>query len=91
MEVSKATALIGIIALVKPLAMVIISGLTSNLFAAKLQPNLPNPVITSSNIKRTLCLVHISLILSKYPFGGTITPPEPVTGSIITAATVEGS
>ena len=81
----------GIIALVRPLAIVIISGLTSKRFAAKESPNLPKPVMTSSNIKSTLCFVHISLILSNYPFGGTITPPDPVTGSIITAATVDGS
>ena len=65
MELSKATALIGIIALVKPFAIVIMSGLTSNLLAAKQQPNLPKPVITSSKIKSTLCFVHISLIRSK--------------------------
>ena len=78
-------------ALVKPFAIVIMSGFTSNLLAAKQQPNLPNAVITSSKISNTLCFVQISRIFSRYPFGGTITPPEPTTGSIITAATVEGS
>ena len=84
-------ALIGIAAPVKPLAIVIISGQTLNLFAAKELPNLPKPVITSSKISKIPCLSHISLMRSKYPSGGTMTPPEPITGSMMTPAIVDAS
>ena len=46
------TAPIGIVALVKPLASVTMSGSTPKCSAAKLEPSRPNPVITSSKISR---------------------------------------
>ena len=60
-----ATAPIGMVAFVIPLAIVIISGITLNLSAAKALPILPNPQITSSKINKMPCLVQISLNSSK--------------------------
>ena len=62
------------------------SGITLKFSAAKLVPNLPKPVITSSKIKRISFFVQIFLNFSKYPRGGTKTPVDPATGSTITAA-----
>ncbi len=44
----------------QPLAQVIMSGMTSNSWAAKGAPRRPKPVITSSKISRMPCLVQIS-------------------------------
>ena len=63
-----------------------ISGQTSKAWAANGAPILPQPVITSSKIKRIPCLSQISLSLFKYPFGGTKVPVDPATGSTIHAA-----
>ena len=63
-----------------------ISGVTPNSCAPKAEPVLPHPVITSSKIKRILCLSQSSLNLCKYPTGGTSVPVEPAIGSTIHAA-----
>ena len=63
-----------------------ISGVTPNSCAPKAEPVLPHPVITSSKIKRILCLSQSSLNLCKYPTGGTSVPVDPATGSTIHAA-----
>ncbi len=85
------TAPIGITPLVSPLAQVIMSGITPYFSAPHAVPVRPNPVITSSKIRRMPCLVQISRSRSRYPFGGISTPVEPATGSTITAAIVEAS
>ena len=72
--------------MVIPFAIVIISGVTSNACAANGAPVLPQPVITSSKIKRIPCLLQISRSLLRYPNGGTSVPVEPATGSTIHAA-----
>ena len=66
------------------------SGITPKRSHAKLAPSLPNPVITSSKIRRIPCLVQISRSRSKYPIGGIRTPVEPAIGSTITAAMLAG-
>ena len=76
----------GTVPLVNPFAHVIKSGSTLKYCAAKGAPKRPKPVITSSKIKRMSCSVQISLIRSKYPFGGIKTPVDPAKGSVIKAA-----
>ena len=66
--------------------MVKISGVTPNACDPKASPILPQPVITSSKIKRIPCLSQIVLSFCKYPFGGTRVPVDPATGSTIQAA-----
>jgi hypothetical protein len=54
------TAPIGITPFVRPLAQVIMSGITSKWSAAKGAPSRPKPVMTSSKIRRMPCFVQIS-------------------------------
>jgi hypothetical protein len=54
------TAPIGITPLVRPLAQVIMSGITPKCSAAKGEPSRPKPVMTSSKISRMPCFVQIS-------------------------------
>ncbi|MNH44598.1 hypothetical protein D3C79_1068040 [compost metagenome] len=58
-EVTK-TAPIGMTPLVRPLAVVMMSGLTSKYCAANGVPRRPKPVMTSSKINRMPCLVQMS-------------------------------
>jgi hypothetical protein len=46
--------------LVRPLAQVIMSGVTPKVCAAKALPVRPNPVMTSSKMSRMPCFVQIS-------------------------------
>ena len=55
-----ATAPIGCAALVMPLAIVMMSGVTPKLCAANAWPVRPKPVITSSNTSRMPCASQIS-------------------------------
>mmetsp|Transcript_3384 Transcript_3384/g.6703 ORF Transcript_3384/g.6703 Transcript_3384/m.6703 type:complete len:208 (+) Transcript_3384:521-1144(+) len=71
---------------VSPLAVVIKSGVTSKYSAANGLPRRPNPVITSSKMRRMSCLSQMPRIFSRYPSGGTSTPALPATGSTMTAA-----
>jgi hypothetical protein len=54
------TAPIGMTPFVRPLAQVIMSGITSKWSAAKGDPSRPKPVMTSSKIRRMPCFVQIS-------------------------------
>ena len=54
------TAPIGTAPFVRPLAQVIMSGTTSNSWAAKAEPVRPKPVMTSSKISRMPCFVQSS-------------------------------
>ena len=60
MRSDTATAPIGCAPLVRPLAIVIMSGVTPKLCAANGAPVRPKPVITSSNTSRMPCWSQIS-------------------------------
>ena len=83
-----ATAPMGWAALVNALAMVIMSGVTPKLCAAKALPVRPKPQITSSKTKRISFSSQISRSRSRYPLGGTRIPVDPAMGSMKQAAMV---
>ena len=66
------------------------SGLMSKVWAPHTLPVRPKPQITSSQMNRTSYFFSTAWILAKYPLGGISTPPAPITGSAMNAATVSG-
>src|SRR5947207_15748048 len=64
------------------------SGRTPACSNPKSLPVRPKPVITSSRISSTPYRLQISRTRSRYPSGAGNTPPPPITGSRITAATL---
>ena len=81
MRSEMATAPMGCAPLVSALAMVMMSGVTPKLCAAKFWPVRPRPVITSSNTSTMPCWSQISRSRARYPFGGTRQPVDPAMGS----------
>src|SRR5919197_572351 len=77
-------------ALFTPLANDTISGSTFQWSRANHLPVRQKPVMISSAISSTSYRSQISRTLGKYEAGGTITPPAPMTGSAMIAATVLG-
>ena len=73
------------------LAIVMMSGFRANVSQPNIRPVRPKPQMTSSAISSTSCFFSTACTLSKYVAGGTMTPPAPITGSAIMAATVSGS
>ncbi len=67
--------------------MVIRSGTTPSCSQPKSGPVRPKPVMTSSATNRMSSSRAVSRIAFSQPSGGTITPPEPWTGSAKNAAT----
>jgi hypothetical protein len=72
------------------LAQLIMSGLNPNVVVPHVLPVRPKPQITSSAISRTSYFFRTAWIFSKYVAGGGRTPPAPMIGSTIMAATVSG-
>ena len=66
------------------------SGRIPNVWDPHMLPVRPKPQITSSATNSMSCSDVTCCTFSKYPFGGTRTPPAPMTGSAIIAATVSG-
>ena len=73
-----------------PLAMDMMSGVTSQCSMQNILPVLPKPDITSSAMRRTSWSSHISLSRGMYSSTGTRIPLLPTMGSITTPATVFG-
>ena len=84
------TAPSGTYALVRPLAIVRMSGTTPQWFTANHSPVRPNPDITSSAMSRMPYLSHSARTPWRYPSGGTRMPLVPVTGSTMKPAIVLG-
>ncbi|CFT88620.1 Uncharacterised protein [Bordetella pertussis] len=66
------------------------SGSMSKTCEPKRWPRRPKPVMTSSAMTRMSYLRHTAWIFCQYVRGGTMTPPAPMTGSPMKAATVSG-
>ena len=72
-----------------PLAVQIRSGTTPSWSQANQSPVRQNPVWISSAINNTPLDEHHSASAARYPLGGTMNPPSPWIGSMITAATLD--
>ncbi len=71
-----------------PLAVSRMSGEIPNRSLANISPTRPKPVITSSTTNTMSFSRQISSTRSRYPGAGKKTPPVPITGSQMKAATV---
>ncbi len=69
-----------------PFAVVIRSGVIPNRSLANISPVRANPVWISSAMKTTSFAVHHSTMAGRNPSAGTMKPPSPWIGSMMTAA-----